>query len=78
MSWLALSASFEYLCYEPTVIINILILSVRGSTLEVSHFDVKVKHMPERDICHCSCYIILNNFVSIVHFVSSINEYSVP
>ena len=32
---LALSASFEYLCYGSTDIINILTLTVRGSTLAV-------------------------------------------
>ena len=32
MSYLALSASFEYLCYGSTAIINILILTARGST----------------------------------------------
>ena len=32
----ALSGSFEYLCYGSTAIINILILSVRGSSLYVS------------------------------------------
>ena len=31
--WLALSASFEYLCYEYTAIINMLVLSVRGPSL---------------------------------------------
>ena len=35
MSYLALSVSFEYLCYVSKTIINILILSVRGSTLVV-------------------------------------------
>ena len=30
MSWLALSALFEYICYGSTAILNILILSVRG------------------------------------------------
>ena len=35
MSYLALSASFEYLCYESTANINNLILSVRGSSLYV-------------------------------------------
>ena len=32
---LALSDSLKYLCYESTVIIHILILSVRGSSLYV-------------------------------------------
>ena len=32
---LALSASMEYLCYWSTTIINILILSVRGLSLDV-------------------------------------------
>ena len=35
MPWLALSGSFEYLCYGSTTIINILTLSVRGSPLYV-------------------------------------------
>ena len=35
ISQLALSASFEYLCYGFTAIINILLFSVRGSTLDV-------------------------------------------
>ena len=35
MSQSALSASFEYFCYGSTTIINILILSVRGSTSDV-------------------------------------------
>ena len=35
MSWLALSASCEYLCYGSTAIINILILSVREPSLYV-------------------------------------------
>ena len=30
MSQLAISALFEYLCYESTAIMNILILTVRG------------------------------------------------
>ena len=34
-SWLALSASLEYLCYGSTTIRNILILSVRGQSLYV-------------------------------------------
>ena len=34
LSWpVTLSDSFEYLCYGSMIIINILILSVRGSTL---------------------------------------------
>ena len=32
MSWLALSASFEYLCYGSTSIYKYLFLPVRGST----------------------------------------------
>ena len=36
MSSLAFSDSFEYLCYGSTAVINILILTVRGSTLDVS------------------------------------------
>ena len=32
---LALSALFEYLCYGSTIIINILILSVRGPSVDV-------------------------------------------
>ena len=36
MSWLALSDSFEYLCYGSTAIINIFSLTVWGSTLDVS------------------------------------------
>ena len=35
MSWLALSASFEYLSYGSTAIINILILSALGTSLNV-------------------------------------------
>ena len=35
MSELAHSASFEHLCYGTTIIRNILILSVRGSSLYV-------------------------------------------
>ena len=34
-SLLAVSASFEYLCYGSTTIINILLLSVRGASLYV-------------------------------------------
>ena len=33
MSSSALSDTFEYLCYESTAIINILILTMRGSTI---------------------------------------------
>ena len=33
MSWLALSDSFEYLCYGSMNIRNILILTVRGQSL---------------------------------------------
>ena len=36
MSYLALSASFEYLCYGSTAIRNILILLVLGSSVRVS------------------------------------------
>ena len=36
MSLLALPASFEYLCYGSTAITNILILPVRGSSLDVT------------------------------------------
>ena len=36
MSELALSVSFEYLCYGSTNIINSFALSLRGSTLDVS------------------------------------------
>ena len=35
MSQLALSASFDYSCYEYTAIINTLILSFRGPSLDV-------------------------------------------
>ena len=35
MSLLALSDSFEYLCYGSAAIINIFTLTVRGSTLVV-------------------------------------------
>ena len=35
ISQLALSASFEYICYGSTVIINMLFIAVRGSTLDV-------------------------------------------
>ena len=35
MSYLALSDSFEYTCYESTAITNILMLTVRESTLVV-------------------------------------------
>ena len=35
MSWLALSASFQYLCYGSASIINISTLSVRGLTLDI-------------------------------------------
>ena len=35
MSQLALSDSFECVCYGSTAIINVFILTVRGSTLDV-------------------------------------------
>ena len=35
IKWLALSASFEYICYGYTAIINLFTLTVRGSTLDV-------------------------------------------
>ena len=41
MSSLALSDSFEYLCYRSTVIRNNLTLTVRGSTLVVSNRAVR-------------------------------------
>ena len=34
MSYLALSASFEYLCYGSTAILNIFTITVRGSALD--------------------------------------------
>ena len=40
MSLLALSDSFENLCYRSTVIINILILLARGDRLYTSESDV--------------------------------------
>ena len=39
MSLLALSTSFEYLCYGSTTIMNILLFSVRGSTSESDGVD---------------------------------------
>ena len=42
ISWLALSDSFEYLCYGCTTIINICTLPVRGSVLDVDLRDIKV------------------------------------
>ena len=36
MSLLALSDSFEYLCYQSMIIRNIFALTVRGSTLTLS------------------------------------------
>ena len=35
MSWLALSASFEYICYGSTVTMNMFTLTVWGSNLDV-------------------------------------------
>ena len=35
MSYLSISASFEYLCYGSTTVINILILSAREPSLDV-------------------------------------------
>ena len=43
MSYLALSASFEYLCYGFTAIINISVLSARG--LNTSQSDVYRCHI---------------------------------
>ena len=45
MSKLALSALFEYLCYESTVIINILIRSGRGPSLYVRKCDVYTRQI---------------------------------
>ena len=45
MSKLALSASFEYLCYGSTAIIKRVTLLVRGSTL-TSECDVFRRHNP--------------------------------
>ena len=42
MSWLALSDSFEYLCYGSPTIKNIFNLTVRGSTLDVRILKSKV------------------------------------
>ena len=42
MSQLALSVSFEYLCYVSMTIIHILILTVRASTLDVRILTSKV------------------------------------
>ena len=41
---LALSASFEYLCYGFTAIINILLLQ-RGDRLQTSKSDVYIRQM---------------------------------
>ena len=43
MSWLALSDSFEYLCYGSTAIRNIFSFKVRGSTLDVNPRVVRVQ-----------------------------------
>ena len=40
MAYLALSASFEYLCYGSTAIRNILILSARGLSLYTLESDI--------------------------------------
>ena len=45
MSWLALSDSFEYLCYGSTAIRNIFIPTVRGST-KLDPRAAKVKFLP--------------------------------
>ena len=48
MSQLAFSASFKYLCYGSTTIRNILILSVRGPTLDVRILTSKVDPLAVR------------------------------
>ena len=42
MSLLALSASFEYICYESIAIINSFTLTARGLTLDVDPRAVRV------------------------------------
>ena len=52
MSYLALSASFEYLCYGSTAIINVLIRSVHGRQILTTKVDpraVRVNMLPTFD-----------------------------
>ena len=43
MCYLALSASFEYVCYGSTASITLLIISVRGPTLDVRIWRLNLK-----------------------------------
>ena len=57
MSWIALSASFEYLCYWSTANGTILILSFRGSSIDVRFGRLKsVSALKELTLSHTPSY----------------------